>query len=148
MASDSEDKTQTRHEAAALVSQVSKLDKLETIIMTLWDQSLKSQYALSVLHKTSSLAFDVWGKRKRIADESDNDDKVAFTDGCLIFKVEPYYVIIDRLSLCLSKQIYTDVCEVFGVLFERVNAICMKKLWSWHLLNYNIIANYQKIYVG
>lgn len=37
IASDSEDKTQTRHEAAALVSQVSKLYKLETMTMTiLW----------------------------------------------------------------------------------------------------------------
>lgn len=75
-------------------------------------------------------------KRKRIADESDDDDEVAFTDGCLIFEVEPYYVIIDRLSSCLSKQMnaHTDVCELFGVLFERVNVICMKKLRSRDLL--------------
>lgn len=50
-------------------------------------------------------------KRKRFADESANDSEVAFNNSSQKFKVETYYVIIDRLCSCLSKRIeaYTHV---------------------------------------
>lgn len=57
-------------------------------------------------------------KKKRFADESADDSKVDFNDSSQKFKVETYYVIIDRLCSCLSKRIeaYTHVCDLFGVL--------------------------------
>uniref|UniRef100_A0A8C6LVK5 TTF-type domain-containing protein n=1 Tax=Nothobranchius furzeri TaxID=105023 RepID=A0A8C6LVK5_NOTFU len=141
---DRDEKTQTKLEAAALVS---KLDKLETVIMTLlWDRVLhrfkatsdqiqKSDMdlatALGLLRSllsyvcnlreqfseleesaravsvTQNYQFDTQRvrKRKRFADESADDSEVAFNDSSQKFKVETYYVIIDRLYSCLSKRI-------------------------------------------
>ena len=46
-------------------------------------------------------------KGKRCAEKSD-DGEVVFKAGIKKFKVDPYYVIIDRLSSSLSKQIYAS----------------------------------------
>lgn len=60
-------------------------------------------------------------KRKRFADESSDEDEVTFTDGSQRFKVESYYVILDRLRSCPSKWIdaYIEVYDLFGVLFYK-----------------------------
>lgn len=52
---------------------------------------------------------------KQFADESSNEDEVTFTDGSQGFKVEAYYVILDRLR-CLSKGLmHTKRCMIFLV---------------------------------
>lgn len=74
-----------------------------------------------VLSVTQSYQYDVCQKQKRkqFADESSDD--VTFSDGSHRFKVEAYYVIIDRLRSCLSKLIdaYREVYDLFGVLFYK-----------------------------
>lgn len=46
---------------------------------------------------------------------------MTFTDGSQRFKVEAYYVILDRLRSCPSKRIdaYIEVYDLFGVLFYK-----------------------------
>ncbi|KAK0134947.1 hypothetical protein N1851_029239 [Merluccius polli] len=98
------------------------LRSLHSYVSTLRDQFAELEQSARSVSATQNYQFDTRRvrKRKRFADESD-DSEVAFTDGSQRFEVETYYVIIDRLSSCLSRRIeaYTDVCDLFGVLFER-----------------------------
>lgn len=86
---------------------------LHSYVGTLQDQFAGLEESACSVSTTKAYQFDIRHvrKRKRFAGESDDDSKVAFTDGSLRFKVGTYYVIIDRLSSCLSKWInaYTDV---------------------------------------
>ena len=115
------DKIQTRD--IDLATAVRLLQSLLSYVGKLRDQFAELEESARSVSATQDYQYDISRrrKRKRFSDESDNDEEVVFTNGSLKFKVETYYVIIDKLTSCLSKRIgaYTDVCELFGVLFDR-----------------------------
>ena len=57
---------------------------------------------------------------RALAGES-NDGHTTLTEASQRFRVETYYVIIDKLKTCLAQRIeaYEEVNDLFGVLFER-----------------------------
>ena len=67
-----------------------------------------------MLHITTSSTLDVWVK------ESVDDGEVVFKAGIKKFKVDPYYVIIDRLSSSLSKQI--DASPLSALPAQRISS--------------------------
>ena len=115
------DKLQTRD--IDLATAVRLLQSLLSYVSTLRDQFTDLEESARPVSATQDYQYDISRrrKRKRFADESDDDEEVVFANGSLKFKVETYYVIIDKLTSCLSKRIgaYTEVCELFGVLFDR-----------------------------
>ncbi|MBN3309056.1 ZMYM1 protein, partial [Amia calva] len=104
-----------------LATAVHLLRSLNSYVGTLREQFAEVEESARTISVTQSYQYDVrcLRKRKRFADESSDDTEVTFTDGSERFKVEAYYVIMDRLRSCLSKWIdaYIEVYDLFGVLF-------------------------------
>jgi hypothetical protein len=105
------DKIQTRD--LDLATAVRLLQSLLCYVVKLRDQFAELEESARSVSATQDYQYDISRrrKRKRFADESDNDEEVVFSNGSLKFKVDTYYVIIDKLTACLTKRIgaYTDV---------------------------------------
>ncbi|KAL7394734.1 hypothetical protein ABVT39_003117 [Epinephelus coioides] len=98
-----------------LATALGLLRSLHSYVGILREQFAELEESACAVSATQNYQFDTRHvkKRKKFADESGDDNEIAFTDSSQRFKVETYYVIIDRLCSCLSKRIeaYTHVPE-------------------------------------
>ncbi len=85
-----------------LATALGLLWSLHSYVGALRDQFAELKEWAHSVSATQAYQFDIRRarKRKRFADETNDEGKEAFTDGILTFKVETYYVITDRLYEC------------------------------------------------
>jgi len=106
-----------------ILTAVNLLQSLRAFVSSQRDQfDVYEKAALNVTGVLQTYKRDLQRSRKckTFADEGGADDVSSLRDGRNQFKVETFYVIIDKLVSCLDHRLsaYKDLTDIFGVLFQ------------------------------